>query len=293
MIVFNHNLIFGDEPKLQGNILKNDLESIFIIEEQNFPLSDTFSLSGAWIPISSGKVRYLSTTLFENVETKISWALEIKDVMVLIWDVKERKILYIKGSNYTSVQLRYWVFHTFFPIVLELERTYRILHVGSVEIGGKPVLFSAFSFGGKSTLTDYFIRQGHTLLSDDSLGIEERDDGYCAIPSYPFHRPYREIETLGYYAENFSTEPKPVHAVYLLDKSEPDAKIDIVELKGIEKFKAFHYSAFINFNFMKQERFAFFTKMAQKVPVYKITYPHDMEKLPDVYASIVQHTETL
>jgi hypothetical protein len=221
---------------------------------------------------------------------KFSWALEIKDVVTLIWDAKSRNIFYIKGNNYTPKQLRYWIFHTFFPIVLELERTYRILHVGSVEIEGKPVLFSAFSFGGKSTLTDYFIKQGHPLLSDDSLGIDKRNDGYYAIPSYPFHRPYRKLETLGDPVENFATEPKPLHAVYLLEKSEPDAKVEIHELKGIEKFKAFHYSAFINFDFMKKERFEFFTEMAKHVPVYKITIPWDLQRLSEVYDAIVKHS---
>ena len=167
------------------------------------------------------------------------------------------------------------------------------MHVGAVEVDEKPILFSAFSFGGKSTMTDYFLKQGHTLLADDSLGIDKREDGYYAIPSYPYHRPYRELETLGYYTENFSTTPKPVHAVYVLDKSEPDSNIEIVELKGIEKFKAFHYSTFINFDFMKKERFEYFTQMAKHVPVYKITYPHDMKKLPAVYEAIIKHTKEL
>jgi len=287
MIIFNHNLIFRNEPQLQDNILKNDLESIFITEEQTFPLSDTFPLIGAWIPISSGKIRYHSVILFENADTRLSWALEIKDVVTLIWDAKERKILYIKGDKYTPIQLRYWIFHTFFPIVLELEGTYRILHVGSVEIEGKPVLFSAFSFGGKSTMTDYFIQKGHTMLSDDSLGIEKRGEEYYAVASYPFHRPYREVETLGYHVENFATEPKLLHAVFLLEKSAPDATVEIVELKGIEKFKAFHYSNFINFSFMKQERFEFFSEMAKYVPVYKVVVPWDLERIEEVYEKIV------
>ena len=290
MIIFNHNFIFKDELKLQDNILNNDLESVFIIEDPTFTLSDTFPFIGTWIPISSGKIRYLSTALFEKENTKLFWALEIKDVVTLIWDAKEQNILYIKGSKYTPVQLRYWIFHTFFPIVLELERTYRILHVGSVEIEGKPVLFSAFSFGGKSTMTDYFIQKGHTMLSDDSLGIEKRDKTYYAVASYPFHRPYRELETLGYPVKNFATESKPLHAVYLLEKSDPDVVVEIHELKGIEKFKAFHYTPFVNFSFMKKERFEFFAEMSKHIPVYKVTVPWDLDRLDEVYKAIVSKT---
>ena len=220
----------------------------------------------------------------------LDWALEIKDIVVLIWDSKKQKIFYKKNRNYTARQLQFWILHTFFPIVLELEHVYHILHVGSVEVEGKPVLFSAFSFGGKSTLTDYFIQKGHLLLSDDSLAIDRKNNSYYAVPSYPFYRPYRELETLGYHTNNFSTESKPIHAVYLLDKCDKDADIYITELKGIEKFKAFHYSSFIDFNFMKKKRFTFFTEMAKAVPVYRINIPWDKAKLEAVYQAIISHT---
>ncbi|WP_415407102.1 hypothetical protein ACLHDG_00845 [Sulfurovum sp. CS9] len=292
MIIFNHNLIFRNEPELRDEIQNDALETIFIIEEAGYPLFKTFPLKSAWLPTSGQEVQYRSSIPFEEADEKFSWALEIKGVVTLVWDAKERKIFYRKGDDFTAQRLRFWVFHTFFPIVLELERTYRILHVGSVEIGGKPVLFSASSFGGKSTLTDYFIRQGHTMLCDDSMAIEKRGNIYYAISSYPFHRPYRELETLGYPVENFATKSKPLHAVYLLEKSDPDAAVEITELKGIEKFKAFHYSSFINFNFMKQERFEFFTEMAKQIPVYRVTVPWDMERLEEVYDTIKTHNKT-
>ena len=106
--------------------------------------------------MSGQEARYHSEIPFKVAKKNFSWALEIKDVVTLIWDASDKKIIYTKGKNYTPQRLRFWVFHTFFPIVLELEQIYHILHVGSVEIEGKPVLFSAFSFGGKSTLNRLF-----------------------------------------------------------------------------------------------------------------------------------------
>jgi hypothetical protein len=129
------------------------------------------------------------------------------------------------------------------------------------------------------------------MLSDDSVAIDKRGEIYYAIASYPFHRPYRELETLGYPVKNFSTEPKPLHAVYLLEKCDPDEKVEIVELKGIEKFKAFHYSSFIDFDFMKKERFDFFTQMSKYIPVYKVTVPWDLDRLGEVYDKIVLNVE--
>ncbi len=299
-MIFGHHFDFQSEHTLQkgyssfssdpSNSLNN--KTIQVIESSKSSLLHEFPLKTAWVEMSGQEARYYSLHPFDELNENFSWALEIKDIVVLIWDASDRKIIYIKGVNYTPQRLRFWIFHTFFPIVLELEHIYRILHVGSVEIVGKPVLFSAPSFGGKSTMTDYFIQRGHTMLSDDAVGIEKIGTQYYAISSYPFHRPYRKPEELGYPVANFATEPKPLHAVYLLEKSTSDAIVEIVELKGIEKFKAFHYSSFIDFSFMKKERFAFFTEMSQHIPVYKVTVPWDIERLDEVYHAIIQNVKT-
>ena len=178
-MIFGHRFDFQSELVLQKeydsypsdpSAYPNN-KTIQVIEACAFPYADTFPLTSEFYPMSGQEVRYCSQVPFEEADEYFSWALEIKDVLTLIWDAEDRKILYIKGENYTPQRLRFWVYHTFFPLVLELQRKYRILHVGAVEIEEKPVLFSAFSFGGKSTLTDYFIQKGHTMLSDDSMAI--------------------------------------------------------------------------------------------------------------------------
>lgn len=290
-MIYNYHFHFRDEKVLQSVFHNNVRDIIPVIEDADMTLSETFRIVSPWMPVSGREIKYLSNLPFSKENHNISWAMEIRDVLTLFWSQENREIRYKKGMKYSAELLQFWLYHTFFPIVLELREIYHILHVGSVEIAGKPVLFSAFSFGGKSTLTDYFIQKGHTMLSDDSMAIDKRGEEYYAIASYPFHRPYRELETLGYPVENFSTEPKPLHAVYLLEKSEADAKVEIVELKGIEKFKAFHYSSFIDFSFMKQERFDFFTEMAKHVPVYQVKVPWDLERLDEVYEKIVLSTK--
>jgi len=295
-MIYGHRFDFQNEPVLQKEYNSfpskssnyPDNKIIQVVETDKYSSMADFPLRTDWVIMSGQEARYYSIAPFEKRSAHFTWALEIKDVVIIIWDASDKKIMYSKGKDYTPQRLRFWIFHTFFPIVLELEDIYRILHVGSVEIEGKPILFSAFSFGGKSTLTDYFIRKGHTMLSDDTVGIDKRGDIYYTIASYPYHRPYRELETLGYSVENFATEAKPLHAVYLLEKSDPYAKVEIAELKGIEKFKAFHYSSFIDFSFMKKERFDFFTQMAKKVSVYKVKVPWNLERLDEVYKDIVE-----
>ncbi len=297
-MIFGHHFDFQNESVLRKeystysniNTLHNKNNIISVTESLTI---DEFPLKTDWIELSGQNGRYHTYFPYEESKGIFSWALEIQSVITLVWDSEKQKIIYVKGKSYTARQLQFWIFHTFFPIVLELEHIYRILHVGSVEVENKPILFSARSFGGKSTMIDYFIQKGHTLLSDDSLGIDRQGDKYYTIPSYPFHRPYRKPETLGYSVQNFAIKPKPLHAVYLLEKSEPNAKVEISEVKGIDKFKAFHYSTFVDFSFMKQERFEFFMEMSKHVPVYRVTVPWDMERLDKVYDTIVEHSTNI
>ena len=62
-----------------------------------------------------------------------------------------------------------------------------------VEVDEQPILFIAPSTGGKSTLGDYFLKQGHPMLSDDKVATFLHEDEFWAVPSHPHHRPFREF----------------------------------------------------------------------------------------------------
>ena len=76
-------------------------------------------------------------------------------------------------------------------------------------------------------------------------------DSFSAAPSHPHHRPYRKMEDLGFFIENFAIDQKPIHVIYELEKEEEDVSIVIAELKGIEKFKSLRYSSEMNLFFHK------------------------------------------
>ena len=286
-MIHGHHFNFIDEPALNDARSSSFTESTITVQAMSdTSLLNDYPMQRPWVPLSGREGQYFSKTVFEEADEHFSWGLRIKNVLSLVWVPGEQSIYYSKEEHYTAQRLQFWIYHTFFPMVVELNRSAHMLHVGAVEIHSQPVLFSALSFGGKSTLTDFFIQKGHTLLSDDSLGIQKRDGLYCAIPSYPFHRPFREPETLGLAAKNFTGTVKPLKAVFLLNRVEADAEVVVVPLKGIEKFKAFHESIFIEFPFRKKERFAFFGEMAKEVPVYRIDIPWDLERLEEVYHCI-------
>jgi len=223
-------------------------------------------------------------------ETKgyqVEWAMQIKGVVTLAWFPKEREIRYEKAEAFTPQRLRFWIYHTFLPILFEMERRYHILHVGAVEVEEKAALFMAPSFGGKSTLTDHFLNAGYRLLSDDTLAIEEKNGLFRAIASWPFHRPFREPETLGYETNNFVDRPLPIGAVFLLEKAAPNAAVTMMEVKGIEKYKALHMGSFIPIDFLKERTFTFKSELAKQIDMFRVTIPWDMNRLPEVEEKIV------
>jgi len=290
MLAFHRNFIFIDEPTLTETI-DNRLENITVLKNNNFSLSDIFILQSPWVIMTGRNVRYYTNTPFEDSLNVDFWSLEIEDVVTLIWDNKTNTIKYIEGMKYTKALLEFWVLHTFFPLVLELANIYHILHVSAVQIKNKTILFSAFSGGGKSTLTDYFIQKGHVVFGDDTIAISEDKNNYEVIASYPYHRPYREPEVLGYPIVNFGTNVEPLSHIYKLQKSKRTAEVKIFELSGVEKFEAIYQSMFVTFENMKQERYLFATKMAKYVKVFKIHVPWDRERLEEVYQAILTHND--
>jgi hypothetical protein len=299
MAINGYLFFFADEPKLQ-----NEYSAVYGSEETSWPLVTVIGASNGaategfeertpWTPLSGRRGRFLGPVPLKTMNAALGWALEIADVVTLVWHPESKTITYEKGREYTPHRLRFWVFHTFFPMVLEFAGIYRILHAGTVGVAGGALLLSAPSFGGKSTLTDFFLRRGHPLFSDDSVALEKRENGYVALPSYPYHRPYRRPEVLGASATKIARAPASVLMFVLLEKVPKECDVHIGELRGIEKFKAFHYSAFIDFKFKKRERLDNFAEMAKNIPVYKVTVPWDIQRLHEVYEAITKQAASM
>ncbi len=227
---------------------------------------------------------------FATSEKGRAFALHVEEVVTFHWESGSGIINYIPGSEFTRELLRYWFLHTMLMFYLKMERCYLFLHTGAVRVAEKSILFTAHSCGGKSTMTDYFIRQGHAMISDDLMPVDRVNGVYRAIPSYPYHRPHRGVEDLGFFVSNVPSEPTSFDALYRLKRSDPDSAIVITELKGIEKFKVLRYSARVNFSFDKVLDVQYLAEMAKVIPVYEITIPWDKERLHEVYEVIVEHS---
>lgn len=290
MIAFNFNIVFSSEPLLEDDDYNPALATINVELVDESIQHTALQVCSDWLDMSGRKVMYQANREFSlATEAGSRWALVVKDVVTLFWSIDGCTLQYQPKRLYTVDRLRFWVCHTLLPIKFALEKRYEMLHVGAVEVDGCPIFFSAESFGGKSTLTDYFIQQGHPLFSDDSLAIYQQEGAFFTVASYPFHRPYREPEVLGYSVDNIALQPKPVHAGYILEKASAEATISIEELKGVEKYKAFHFSGFIDLEFFKTEHFLLRSALAKSIPVYRVIVPWKIERLAEVYSAIVLH----
>jgi len=284
-MVFGHQVDFIAYPFLNDTSGGTPLHPPIEVVPRHLP---QFAYLSDYFPHSAKEVRYGSHISFLEMKGKQNeWMLEVTDVLKLVWFPHSRTIGYEEGAAFTPEQLRFWVYHTFLPLLFQLEQVYHIFHVGSVEIDGKAVIFSAPSFGGKSTLTHYCLQRGHRLLGDDTLAIHTENNGiFRAVASWPFVRPYRQPAVLGHAAEAFVTSPLTIGAVFVLKQAEGSAEVRITPLKGIAKFKALHAADFAPIGFFKKEYFAFHTHFAAQTPLYEIEVPQNLSRLPEVYAAI-------
>jgi hypothetical protein len=284
---------FGREFLLQEKVaqttLQGDRRTIYLVESHNPHWAENFDTASRWGNLTQREVCYHSCGVLGWLAPTQSWALEIKGLMTLIWEGETQTISYVKGQDFSLELLWFWVLHTFFPLVLEWQKVAHILHVGGVEVAGKVLLFSAFSGGGKSTLTSYFLDKGHTIYGDDTVALRMLEGEVEVEGSYPFYRPFRVPEVLGNPIEHFAKKRRRLHAIYQLKPIEKENEVSIRILEGVEKFEALYQSKFITFPFMQKERFLFATALAKRVLVYQLSIPWEKKRLDEVYQAILTH----
>jgi len=218
-----------------------------------------------------------------------SWAFRVENVVSFQWNNYTNDIYYTLYNHGNDKLLNYWYLHIVLPIFYSLNGTYNFLHTGAVLVNEKPILFMAESFGGKSTITDYFMKKNHTLVTDDKLATFEENGEFMAVPSVPYHRPYRKLEDLGLYVENFATSTYEMDVIYQLHKADKDADIDFTEVKGLEKFSFLHKGSEMNFGFNMKSHVPYLSRLANKIRLFKINMPWNLECQDEVYHAILNH----
>ena len=247
---------------------------------------------GFYLYFAHGRDVFLySNREFDGSEIGQPWCYEVKDIVTFYWISGERTIYYEMAERGNLNLLSFWFVHLLLPFYMTLEEMYDFFHAGSVEVNDKAIFFIAPSMGGKSTMTDYFIRQGHTLLSDDKVATFISGGKFMAVGSHPHHRPYRKFEDLGYQVENFTKNFQPIHVFYELQRVDSDVEISIDEVKGFDKFDALLPNYLYMFSWLKPKRLQYLSLMLNDIKVFYVKIPWDMNRLNEVYNAICKHSK--
>ena len=246
-------------------------------------------------PVAQGHGReffILTDRPFSPSSAGQNWCFQVNGIARFYWTGGEAHIEYEPLESGSEDLLEFWLVHIFLPLWFTLEGRYQLLHACAVRIGEKTALFMAPSMGGKSTLTDYFIAKGHTLVSDDKVAVIEEHGEFLAVPSHPNHRPYRKFEDLGIRVENFASRASTIGSGFYLRRAEPGALLVTNELKGHRKFAVMRPAYLFDFDFLKQKRLEFLADMANQVPFFELSVPWELSRLEEVYGAVCkQHRE--
>lgn len=290
MIVYNHK-IFKDYDLYKE---EKSSDKILLKEDKSLTSFNNLQHSLKLINNQSRKVSFFSNSSFSNLQQGQIIEFLVFDVLIFYWKINENIISYNFLGNKDEKLLEYWFLHTVLPLYFTFENKYYFLHAGCVQIDDKAVLFVANSYGGKSTLTNHFICKNEIMVSDDKVGVFSENGKFYVIPSYPYHRPYRNQEDLGKEVKQFANSKKEIRTIYNLIKVEKDDKVEISKVLGIEKFKVLRNTTDVDItSIYKKQRFDTLANIANEDYIYDLTIPWDLTRLDEVYKKVKEHQNYL
>ncbi len=226
-------------------------------------------------------------------ETGQVWQYEVSGIVSFYWVSGEKNIYYKLEPFANTKHLSFWFIHMVLPFYLALEGKYHFLHAASVEVDEKSIVFIAPSMGGKSTMIDFFMSKGHMLITDDKLPVFRKNNKFMTINSYTYHRPHRELETLGTYVKDYCSDLKPIQAFYVLEKSHSSVNTTIEEINGFLKFQILSHCHLFPLASSKTGRLSYISQMLDMTKIFSVQIPWDLNRLEEIYEKITRHSRSL
>lgn len=198
------------------------------------------------------------------------------------------------------------------------------LHATAVTVEGRAVAFIGETGGGKSTLAAAFLAVGHRLLTDDLLVTSTEEAGPIAFPGPPRIKLFPEVADLfpsvaggaGQKRPGAPMNPDvakrvlpvppglaavdgrgvPLAACYILeidDRADRPVRID-----PLRPTASFLELTRYTFNTMVEERdrlerqFHTATSLAARLPVRRLWYPRDLDRLEEVRDAVLDNLRT-
>jgi hypothetical protein len=183
-------------------------------------------------------------------------------------------------------------------------------------VPGGAVAFLGKTGMGKSTLAASFALEDAEFLTDDSLLIEETDEGCLALPSHPSLRLWadsaealvdhrtKKAATISYSTKarllagealSHREEPLPLLAAFQLEW-ENTSEVTIRTLIGAERQMAWVNNSFLldieDRNLLAQH-FDWTHRIAEAVPTFALDYPRGYGMLANVRDAVREHVPSL
>ncbi len=184
------------------------------------------------------------------------------------------------------------------------------LHASAVGVEGRAAAFLSTHGAGKSGLAAALMRAGASLLTDDVLPLEENNGAFLGRPGYPQMRMWPDEATwfLGgcdglplvhpdlskrrvpVGPDGFGTfcdDPLPLACLYLPDRlPDREAPIEIREISPrdalIELLRHSFTPLLVEAAGLQPARFDLLARLVLEVPVKRLRYPSDFDRLPRV-----------
>ena len=206
-----------------------------------------------------------------------------------------------------------------FSIWLELQGI-RTIHASAVVVDNAAMAFLSTNKGGKSGLAAAFTQQGHEILTDDVLPLEEQGERFLGRSGYPAMRmwPDQAEHFVGRYEDleivhptyakrripvgdggfgTFCSEKKPLKVIYMPHRLGPDSDITIEPLSKKNAFFSLIQNSFtaglVEALGLQPERMSFFSRMVLQVPVRRLSYPEGFHQLFRVVDAVLEDSKSL
>lgn len=211
---------------------------------------------------------------------------------------------------------RYLVEIGLFGLVLSLwleQRGVPTFHASGAVINGHAVAFLAARGGGKTSMAAACVAEGHALLTDDLLALDEESDVVFARPGYPMMRLWPEQAcrfvnawedlpivhpafdkrrvAIGEHFGGFAGSRTPLRRLYLPERSDdPRTPVEMLPVNGQEAAVTLVRHSFLprevqRFG-LQSSRLPFIAALSASVPLQRLRYPSGYERLLEVVAAI-------
>jgi hypothetical protein len=181
------------------------------------------------------------------------------------------------------------------------------LHASAVAFGDRCVAFVGSAGAGKSTTAAAFARRGYGIVSDDIVGLVERDGSFYVLPAYPHlclwpesvnmlygspdalplmvHDWEKRQLALGENGTRFELRTLPLEAIYLLGARRTGADssvIDVADREALVTLVANTYATNLIDRTMRGEEFDLLSRLISTVPVRTLHPSDDPGRIGDL-----------